>query len=94
MLLSRTIIINGRKMPVKLCKNTWEGIDFISKNEGIPLYKLCSIIDQVKGHSSISLAIHLFTVAYFNRLAMQHEQPIIDTVPVFRSEEKLSPATK
>ena len=65
MLLCKNVVVNGRRTSMRLDKETWQALSDICKRENITLYKLCSLIDNSKGKTELSLATTAFVWHYF-----------------------------
>jgi len=71
-LISRNIIINGRRTSMRLEEASWEAIDEICSHEGVSLNVLCSAIDQRRNSSSRTAAVRAFIVTYFRDVAREN----------------------
>ena len=94
MLLCKNVMVNGRRTSMRLDKETWQALSDICRRENISLYKLCSLIDDVKGKSGLSSSTRLFVLTYYRRSLARYEvtQPVatMETVPSRRVEQVLT----
>lgn len=70
-LMSRNIVVNGRRTSMRLEEAGWEAIDEICSLEGITLNELCTAIDLRNSGSSRTAAVRAFIFTYFRLLARE-----------------------
>lgn len=92
MQLCKNVFVNGRRTSMRLDKETCSALSDICRKEKMSLGRLCSLIDDQKGESSLSALVRLFALVYYRRMLAKYEQvPPADTaVPSARVSQILS----
>ena len=68
-LVSRNIMVNGRRTSMRLEEVCWDTIDEICIHESVNLHVLCTAIDQRSRNSSRMAAVRASIVTNFRGLA-------------------------
>lgn len=71
-LISHNIIVNGKRTSIRLEKEMWMGLKDIAMREKCKIHDLCSqIADRKKAGTSLTAAIRVFVMAYFQAAATE-----------------------
>lgn len=74
---TRNVTIGGNRTSIRLEEQFWNGLEEITKREGIPLNALVTrISSSQRGGGSLSSAVRVFIQAYFFALA-HNRLPVI-----------------
>ncbi len=67
-LISRNVVINGKRTSFRLEPEMWSAIEDICDKENVDIHKLCSWIITYKPRSNSTSAIRAFIVSYLRSL--------------------------
>lgn len=71
-LVSRNIIIKGRRTSVRLAHPTWQALLEISERQKATIHEVCTTIAERKPNNmSTTTAIRLFVLGYYRRAATE-----------------------
>ncbi len=70
MLSTEQVFIKSENVKVPLNKEVCAALNDICQKEKINFGNLCSMIDQRKGKTCLTLALYLFTLIYYRRAAL------------------------
>lgn len=71
-LVSRNLLINGKRTSARLEPDMWSALFDIVRREGRSAHELCSLIDEHKpSDCSLTAAIRVFIMAYFRAAATE-----------------------
>ena len=71
-LVSRNLVINGRRTSARLEPDMWSALFDIVRREGRSAHDICGLIDQAKpADCSLTAAIRVFVMAYFRAAATE-----------------------
>lgn len=71
-LISRNLIIRGRRTSARLEPDMWVALYEIAQREGRSIHEICSMIDQTKPREcSLTAAVRVFITAYFRAAATE-----------------------
>jgi len=71
-LVSRNLVINGKRTSARLEPDMWAALFDIVRREGRSAHEICSLIDAAKpGDCSLTAAIRVFIMAYFRAAATE-----------------------
>lgn len=68
-LISRNIVVSGRRTSVRLEPAMWDALRAICRREGRSMHEMCTMIDQRRQESALTAAIRVFIMAYFRAAA-------------------------
>lgn len=68
-LISRNIVVSGRRTSVRLEPAMWDALRAICRREARTLHEICSMIDRNREESALTAAIRVFIMAYFRAAA-------------------------
>ena len=80
-LISRNIVVSGRRTSVRLEGDIWNGLTEIARLENTTINQLCGLVDRKrKQDTSLTAAIRVFIMAYFRFISehIQSNKPKID----------------
>ncbi len=69
-LVSRNIVVAGRRTSMRLEPEMWRALAEIGDAEGLSLNDLCSKIAETRGRSGLTSAVRVFALAYFRAKAV------------------------
>ena len=69
-LISRNIVVDGRRTSIRLEAAAWDAIEDICRLEGIDLNQLCTIIEARRTNGSRTSAVRSYIISYFHQLAL------------------------
>lgn len=65
-LVSKNVLINGRRTSVRLEPEMWLALKDISTREGCSIHELCTVVNLCKrSHSTLTAAIRVFLMLYY-----------------------------
>ncbi|MBI1326738.1 MAG: hypothetical protein GC136_03750 [Alphaproteobacteria bacterium] len=71
-LMSRNIVIAGKRTSVRLEPEMWQGLKEITNREHATIHEICSLIDEKKNkRTSLTAAIRVFVMLYFKAAATE-----------------------
>ncbi len=70
-LVSRNVIIRGRRTSLRLEKEAWEALEEICKRENKSIHEICTMIEKRRSVSNRTSAIRLFILTYFRNAATE-----------------------
>lgn len=68
-LVSRNIVVAGRRTSMRLEPEMWRALAEIGGAEGLSLNDLCSEVAKSRGRSSLTSAVRVFALSYFRAKA-------------------------
>lgn len=74
-LISRNVMIDGRRTSLRLEKEFWEAFDEICRREGISKHDLCAAIEECRHKSTRTSAVRALIITYFRAVAMDANSP-------------------
>ena len=79
-LVSRNVIINGRRTSLRLEQALWDAVGDVCDKEGLTLHELITLIDHRRNKISRTSAVRSFTVTYLHDLATENGRLRKETV--------------
>ena len=70
-LISRNVVINGRRTSLRLEQALWDAVGDICDKEGLTLYELITLIDHRRDKISRTSAVRTVIVTYLHALATE-----------------------
>jgi predicted DNA-binding ribbon-helix-helix protein len=74
LLVSRNIVVNGRRTSIRLERAAWDALDDICYMENVSLNQLCSLIESRRSRGSRTSAVRAYIVSYYHQLALGARQ--------------------
>lgn len=71
MLVSRNVMVSGRRTSIRLEPEMWKGYREICRREGRTIHDICSMVDQRRQGSSLTAALRVFILLYFRAAATE-----------------------
>lgn len=68
-LVSRNIVVAGRRTSMRLEPEMWRALAEIGGAEGLSLNDLCSEVAKSRGRSSLTSAVRVYALSYFRSRA-------------------------
>ncbi len=75
-LISRNIVVAGRRTSIRLERAAWNALDDICGFEDINLNQLCSMIEARRTGGSRTSAVRAYIVSYYHQLALNSRQAV------------------
>ncbi len=73
-LISRNVVIDGRRTSLRLEIEMWQAFDEICELEGLTRNQLCAMIEARRSNSSRTSAVRAFVVTYLRVAAFDNEK--------------------
>ncbi len=70
-LVSRNIVVEGRRTSVRLEQEMWDAIREIAVREGVSIHDICSMVDAERRESSLTAGLRVFIMSYFRTAATE-----------------------
>ena len=70
-LVTRNILVGGRRTSIRLEPALWDALEEISRREGLSLHEICDRIDRRRRESSLTAAIRVFILSYYRAAATE-----------------------
>lgn len=69
-LVSRNIVVGGRRTSVRLEPDMWNAISEVSQREHLTIHEICTMVAGRRGvNSSLASSLRIFVLAYFRAAA-------------------------
>lgn len=89
-LVSKNIIVSGRRTSMRLEPDIWTALGEIAKAENMTIKDICSLVDQRRKNSSLTSAIRVFVVTYYRQLATQGTPTTMSTPMLNQIAQKVT----
>lgn len=66
--ICRNVNVGPRRTSIRLEEELWSAVNELCTREGMTVHELCTLLDKVRGESSLTAALRVFLVVYY-RLA-------------------------
>lgn len=70
-LVSRNIVVEGRRTSVRLEQEMWDAIREIAVREGVSIHDICTMVDAERRESSLTAGLRVFIMSYFRTAATE-----------------------
>lgn len=70
-LVSRNIVVDGRRTSVRLEPEMWDAIREIAVREGVSIHDICSMVDAERRESSLTAGLRVFIMSYYRTAATE-----------------------
>jgi predicted DNA-binding ribbon-helix-helix protein len=70
-LVSRNIVVDGRRTSVRLEQEMWEALREIAVREGVSIHDICTMVDAERRESSLTAGMRVFIMSYFRTAATE-----------------------
>lgn len=69
MYICKNVNVGDRRTSIRLEEEMWAGVNELCQREGMTVHQLCSLIDKFRGMSSLTAALRVFLVVYYQLAA-------------------------
>ena len=70
-LVSRNVIVNGRRTSLRLEPEMWEGLDEIAQREAQSVNELVAFVDRHRDAATLTSDVRVFVLSYFRSAATE-----------------------
>jgi predicted DNA-binding ribbon-helix-helix protein len=70
-LVSRNVVVNGRRTSLRLEPEMWEGLDEIAQRERLSVNDLVAFVDRQRDAASLTSDVRVFVLGYFRAAATE-----------------------
>lgn len=70
-LVSRNVMVNGRRTSLRLEPEMWEGLDEISNRENASINDLVGFVDRRRDRATLTSDVRVFVLGYFRSAATE-----------------------
>lgn len=71
--VQRNVVVRGRRTSLRMERVLWETFEAIARQEKTTISALCSMIDDVRGTSSLTSSVRVFITLY-QRMSAENAQ--------------------
>lgn len=69
-LVCRNVTVNGRRTSLRMEPLLWASLREIAERESMTINRICSEIDQRRGHANLTAALRVFIISYYRNAAL------------------------
>lgn len=69
--ICKNVNVGDRRTSIRLEEEMWAAVSELCRREGMTVHELCSLIDRVRGDSSLTAALRVFLVNYYRKAATE-----------------------
>ncbi|MBF0560944.1 MAG: ribbon-helix-helix domain-containing protein [Alphaproteobacteria bacterium] len=73
-LISRNIVVDGRRTSMRLEPEMWDALEDICQRERMTVNEFCSTVDSYRGRTGLTAATRVFLILYFRAAARDGAQ--------------------
>lgn len=70
-LISRNVIVNGRRTSLRLEPEMWEALDEVAQRENQTINEVVGALDRTRADGSLTSEVRAFVLSYFRRSATE-----------------------
>lgn len=68
-LISRNVVVGGRRTSMRLEPEMWEALEEVCAREGMAVNEFCTKVDKARGRTGLTTATRVFLLIYYRAAA-------------------------